>query len=474
MCYVLCSAELKFFNCLLISFRILPLDVVQELAALAYHLEEATTAVIIFLVRLQMLRKMGNALRQDSDLHEGGTRIFRVLLVILHETFLFCPLHSSEEKFVKRVWTTYTGSILREDSYIARQSLYLLVWAKGCRMTALLTTRMTQKEIFRKAWSIARLSKYKKLLWFGFIPAFLSTVVLSLVYSMRGYQYWVELFEKKSFLDVGGGFLESFVSYLMSQPLLAILLFVVLSIFGGCYMLLPIFFHGGLIKLTEQAINGEHLRMRQGIIFSSQNFLQLFETSAITYPFRMSLVFIVYWAVRTFAPKFIPFVLFPLGCWLLVSVVITVLLLFTEYYIVLKGENIFQSYMSSMQTVFLNAEEVLHMVFLCLLIGLRILLNTGVAIGLPLLVMYIFSWFTSSLLVWLAWPVAIIIGLGSLIMLSYINAIFAVFLTAAWTLTFMQYTDTLPESLREKPPEAVPTPEEAAPQMDPGQIQIAL
>lgn len=344
-------------------------------------------------------------------------------------------------------------------------------------MTAILIPRMTQQEIFRKAWSIARLTKYKKLLWFGFIPAFLQTVVLSFVYSLRGYQYWVELFERKNFLDVGGGFATSFVSYLSAQPLLALILFVLGSIFLGCYMLLPIFFHGGLIKLTEEALKGESLRMRMGIIYSSQNFLQLFETHAITYPFRMSLVFIIYWAVRTFEPKFIPFVLFPLGCWLLVSIIITVLLLFTEYYIVLKGQSIFASFLASMQTVFLNLEEVMQMLMLCILIGVRVLLNTTVAIGVPLLVMYIFSWFTSSLLAWLAWPVAIIIGLGSLTLLSYINAIFAVFLTAAWTLTFMNFTDSLPESLQpkvEEVPETTAEPVLVAEEGNPDQQQLQM
>lgn len=338
-----------------------------------------------------------------------------------------------------------------------------------CSIPALLIPRMTQQEIFRKAWAIARLSKYKKLLWFGFIPAFLTTVVLSAVYAMRGYQYWVELFEGRSFLTIGSSFLTSFFGFLGGQPLLAVLLIVVLAIFAGCYMLLPIFFHGGLIKLTSEAIHGEQLRMRMGVIYSSQNFLQLFETNALTYPFRISLVFIVYWVVRTFEPQFIPFILIPLACWLVVSVVMTVLLLFTEYYIVLRGENIFKSYMSSMQTVFLNLEEVVNMLLLCILIGLRVLLNTGVAIGVPLLVMYIFSLFTSSLLAFLAWPVAILVGLLSLTLLSYINAVFAVFLTAAWTLTFMKYTDTLPESLQEKPLE-----EAAAPEADAAQMHIAL
>lgn len=100
---LLCCAELHFLNYLLVSFWILGLDVVEKLAALAYHLEEAAAAVVILLMRLEVLRKMSDALREDSNLHEGGTRIFCVLLIILHEPFFFCPLHSKEEKCVKRV-----------------------------------------------------------------------------------------------------------------------------------------------------------------------------------------------------------------------------------------------------------------------------------------------------------------------------------------------------------------------------------
>lgn len=325
---------------------------------------------------------------------------------------------------------------------------------------------MTQQDIFRRAWTIARLKKYHKLLWFGFIPAFISTVVLSAVYTMRGYQYWVELFEGRRFLEVGSGLVESFFGFLAGQPVLAIAIFILGSIFLGCYMLLPIFFHGGLIRLTEEAIHGKPLRLRMGIIYSSQNFLKLFETNAITQPFKLSMVFIVYWLVRTFEPKLVLLIIIPLGCWLVVSVIINILLLFSEYYMVLKGEGIFASYLTSMRTVFLNLEEVVHMVFLCILIALRVLLNTTIALGIPLLVMYLFSWFTSSLIAWLAWPVAIIIGLIALTLLSYINAIFAVFLTAAWTLTFLKYTETLPEEPQATTPDV--------PQEHSEQIQMHL
>lgn len=303
---------------------------------------------------------------------------------------------------------------------------------------------MTQQEIFRKAWSIARLGKYKKILWFGFIPAFLTTVVSSLVYSFRGYQYWVELFEGRSILEVASNFSSTFFGFLGGQPLLTFVLLVCILLFALCYMMLPIFLHGGLIKLTEQAIKGESIRLRNGLIYSSEHFLKLFENDAITYPFRLSLIFMVFWAVNTFAPPFLPFILLPLACWLVVSLIITILLLFTDYYIVLRGEGIFPSFMSSMRTVFLNLEEVVHMVFLMILIALRVLLNTVISLGLPVVVLYIFSSFTSPLLSWLAWPTAVFIGLIALTFLSYINAIFSVFLTAAWTLTFMKYTDTLP------------------------------
>lgn len=328
---------------------------------------------------------------------------------------------------------------------------------------------MTHQEIFRKAWSVARLRKYKKLLWFGFVPAFLTTVVSSLVYSVRGYQYWVELFMGENILEVAGTFSGTFFTALSGQPLLLMALIVVIALFAACYMLLPIFLHGGMIKLTEQAILGEPIRIRMGLLYSSQHFLRLFEADAITYPFRLSLVFLIYWAVRTFAPELVVLILFPLGCWLIVSILMNVMLLFTDYYIVLKEEHIFPSFMASMQTVFLNIEEVLSMLMLLIMIALRILLNTAMAIGIPLFAMYVFSWFTSSLLAWLAWPVAIVIGFGSLTLLSYINAIFSVFLTAAWTLMFMKYTDTLP---REAQIGDTPAQQDPEPQENPAQLQL--
>ena len=271
----------------------------------------------------------------------------------------------------------------------------------------------------------------------------------------------------ENILNVAGTFGSTFFSSLAGQPLLMLLMIVFIALFAACYMLLPIFLHGGMIKLTEQAILGEPIRIRMGLLYSSQHFLRLFEADAITYPFRLSLVFMIYWAVRTFAPELLVLVLFPLGCWFLVSILMNVMLLFTDYFIVLKEEHIFPSFMTSMQTVFLNIEEVLSMLMILILIALRVLLNTAIAIGVPLLVMYVFSWFTSSLLVSLAWPVAILIGIASLTMLSYINAIFSVFLTAAWTLMFMKYTGTLPveESTEEVSPSMTDTPDRQSQQL---------
>ncbi|CCB67968.1 protein of unknown function [Hyphomicrobium sp. MC1] len=62
------AADAVFLDDLLIAGVVLGLDVVKELAALADHLEQATARMVVFLVRLEVLGQLVDAMRQDGDL----------------------------------------------------------------------------------------------------------------------------------------------------------------------------------------------------------------------------------------------------------------------------------------------------------------------------------------------------------------------------------------------------------------------
>ena len=70
---LLSQAEL--LNDCSVTLDILLLQVCEHAAALAYHLQQTTTGMIVLLMGLEVLGKVVDALGEKSDLNLGGTGI---------------------------------------------------------------------------------------------------------------------------------------------------------------------------------------------------------------------------------------------------------------------------------------------------------------------------------------------------------------------------------------------------------------
>src|SRR5947209_5229718 len=66
-----------------VALDVLPLQVVEQAAAAADHLEQAAAAVVVLGVGLEVLGQLDDAMRQDRDLHLGrtGVALMRPVLV---------------------------------------------------------------------------------------------------------------------------------------------------------------------------------------------------------------------------------------------------------------------------------------------------------------------------------------------------------------------------------------------------------
>ena len=64
----------------LVTGQVGVMQVVEQTAALANHHQKSTTRAVIFLVALQMLGQMVDALREQRDLHVCGTGVLLVRL----------------------------------------------------------------------------------------------------------------------------------------------------------------------------------------------------------------------------------------------------------------------------------------------------------------------------------------------------------------------------------------------------------
>src|SRR5579871_993314 len=70
---------------LLVTGRVLHLQVIEQPAPLTYHLQQPTPGVVILLVRLEVLGQLPDPLGQQRHLHLGGTGVLLVGLELLHQ-----------------------------------------------------------------------------------------------------------------------------------------------------------------------------------------------------------------------------------------------------------------------------------------------------------------------------------------------------------------------------------------------------
>ncbi len=65
-----------------IAANVFLLQVVQQSAPLANHLQQAATRMMVFAVGLEVLREVGNALAQNRNLHLRRARVRTVKLIV--------------------------------------------------------------------------------------------------------------------------------------------------------------------------------------------------------------------------------------------------------------------------------------------------------------------------------------------------------------------------------------------------------
>ena len=70
-----------------IPFHVIVFDIIQESATPAHHHQQTSSGVMVFFVDLEMLRQIGDAMRQQSDLHFRGAGVAFVRFETVDEFF---------------------------------------------------------------------------------------------------------------------------------------------------------------------------------------------------------------------------------------------------------------------------------------------------------------------------------------------------------------------------------------------------
>jgi len=298
---------------------------------------------------------------------------------------------------------------------------------------------MNVRDVVRKAWQITQVH-LKKLIWYGSVPAFFSTVVSSVYLT---YQYYAF---KSSALFTG----ERTVNILdeinmawgiiSAYPKATIVLIVLAVLFFAGYTLTPPAFRGALIHALMKIKNYEPIT--RSFEIGVRRFFPMFEFGVIVGSFSIITIFtessfiLRWWGVNIFFIV-LPVLLFVMAVGLIASFLFT----YSEYFIVLEDMKIIKAIKESVILVISNLRKTFLIFLLMLLIGVRIILNVILILFVPMGVVFLGAYFSAIFSHAIGLVIIGIIALGILLVASYLMGLFNVFSTAVWVFTYAALTE---------------------------------
>lgn len=293
---------------------------------------------------------------------------------------------------------------------------------------------MTVRDIVRKAWQVTQVH-LKKLIWFGAVPAFFTTVVSS-VY--LGYQYHAfttsALFTHK---DPSLGDTANVVWGLVSvHPKLTVALVIVAAIIFAGYTVLPPIFHAALIHAIIKIKNYEPISGSFEI--GLRRFFPMFEYALISGSFSVITVFtessfvLRWWGEKVF------FFILPIFLLIaMVGLIASFLFTYAEFFIVVDDKRVIKSIGESVILVLANLRKTILVFILMLLISARVILNVILVLLIPMGVVALAGYLASVFVSTVGIVLIAIFGVAALMVTSYLMGLFSVFSTAVWVFTYV-------------------------------------
>jgi len=297
---------------------------------------------------------------------------------------------------------------------------------------------MNVRDIVRKAWQVTQVH-LKKLIWYGSVPAFFSTVVSSVYLS---YQY----FAFKSSALFGGEAHSSLLKEIntvwqlvASHPKATIFVIVLAAIVFVGYTLTPPTFRGTLIYALMKIKNYEPITGSFEI--GLRRFFPMFEFGVIVGSFSIITIFtessfiLRWWGVNVFFIA-LPVLLFVAAVGLIANFLFT----YSEYFIVLEDMKIIKALKESVILVISNLRKTFLIFLLMLLIGVRVILNVVLILFVPMGVVFLGAYFAAIFSHTIGLMIIGLIALSILLVASYLMGLFNVFSTAVWVFTYAELT----------------------------------
>jgi hypothetical protein len=300
---------------------------------------------------------------------------------------------------------------------------------------------MNYRKIIGEAWYFTQENK-KLIVWFAFIPSFLSTVV-GVFYIL--YQFYAfkssPLFEdwQQSFTFV---VVKEVFNLVMEHMDNLVPLFIVAGILVLLYFFLPPLMDGAMIQLIARKKNKQDVRIRDGLRYGFMSFLPLFSFYLITRTYNFfSIASDASFLIRNLGPGVFNLLLPLLILITVLSIILTLIFMFTEYYIVIDDCRVTKAMAKSAVLTVQHWDTTIFISFLMLIISIRIILQVVFVLLVPGIIFMVIFYFAASTIPFFGLIIGAVMAVAALFLASYLGAIVHVFMTSVWAFTFLDLTN---------------------------------
>ncbi|MBI2463369.1 hypothetical protein HYV57_00230 [Candidatus Peregrinibacteria bacterium] len=309
---------------------------------------------------------------------------------------------------------------------------------------------MNYRIVIRNAWELTQTQK-RLIMWYGFIPSLLTTLVGILYVSYQIVAtYKTPYFsgkEQKSFLRE---VIEMIITFVKTHHDLGLFLIIVSAVILVLYLLLPTLCRGALIQLTTRIQNNQKIRIRDGLTYGLFSFLPLLEYHLLIKSFSVGAILVEAafifrnLGIGWFQTLFFPFLLFAF-----IGLILSLLFTYADYFIVIDKQPVFSSIIQSSKLVLLQWQATFLIVILMTLITIRIIFNILLVLVIPAIILIPAGYIATKTLAIIGFIFGLVIGVVALFFAAYFGAILEVFTTAVWVNTFLALTTKGEVSARE-------------------------
>lgn len=307
---------------------------------------------------------------------------------------------------------------------------------------------MNYRQIIAESWRYTQSNK-RLIIWFGFVSSLLTTTV---GVGYIAYQFFA-LKNSYLFSNEDHSFLSQVVSFIVDFAKAhfswTVPMIVFAAVFGILYFLYPTLAKAGAIQTIARNRNGQKAGVGTGLRYGMMSFLPLIEYHILIKTFSFfSILIEMSFVLRNLGPGIFKIFLPVFILLIILGFVLTLLFTYTDFYIVIDHEPVFQAMKKSAKQVIMHWKHTFLISILMIIIGLRIIIQVILVFLIPALIVLITGYLATVTLPVTGVIVGGVVGFVTLILAAYLTGIVDIFSYTVWTFTFLDITQEKEVSAR--------------------------